>query len=35
MQGNLLNEAVMVLFGGGDGAAKTVLLKQMAKAIPV
>lgn len=32
MQGSLLNEAGTVLFGGGDGAAKTVLPKQMAKA---
>lgn len=32
MQGSLLNEAGTILFGGGDGAAKTVLPKRMAKA---
>lgn len=32
MKGRLLNEAGTVLFGGGDGAAKTLLPSQMAKA---
>lgn len=32
VQGSLLNEAGTILFGDGDGAAKTVLPKQMAKA---